>query len=146
MAKILHFDFTSDGKTPEHIGIAVREAVRERIGERLTLELREAKRYSTDPQRRYYFEVIVGRIQGMLLMNGGQYVEKEELHDWLMWNVGKLTKTRRGSNGEKMMTRRSYMDLSTIEAEEYHTKCRMWAAERGCDIPEPNEQIKQPGD
>lgn len=134
------FTFTSDGKVPQNISLAVREAVSEARGERLKLTLGKAKKYSSDPQRRYYFAVIIPRIQGLLLTGGGKFVDEDELHDYLMWNVGKWTSTREGVRGEKMLVRRSYMDLSTIEAEEHHTKCRKWAAERGLDIPEPNEE------
>lgn len=139
MTESRSFTFVSTGKVPPEISVAVRDAVAAAKGERLKLTLSLAKKFSSDPQRAYYFAVIIPRIQGLLLSGGGKYIEEEVLHDWLMWNVGKWTKTREGARGEKMMVRRSYTDLSTVEAEEHHLKCRAWAAKRGCDIPEPNE-------
>lgn len=133
------FTFISEGKVPPDISVAVRDAVAAAKGERLKLTLGKAKKFSSDPQRAYYFAVIIPRIQGLLLTRGGKYIDDDEIHDYLMWNVGKWTKNRDMGNGEKMMVRRSYTDLSTVEAEEHHLKCRAWAAERGCDIPEPNE-------
>lgn len=142
MNEPLTFTFVSTGRVPESISIAVRDAVKNAQGQRLKLSLGKAKKFSSDPQRQYYFAVIIPRIQGLFLTGGGKWIDEDDLHSWLMWNVGKWTKERPGVNGEKILVRRSYNDLSTVEAEVHHTKCRQWAAERGLDIPEPNEGKK----
>ena len=41
-----------------------------------------------------YFAVIVPRIQGLLLTAGGQFLETDEIHDFLMWDVGQWVKNR----------------------------------------------------
>ena len=55
--------------------------------------------------------------------------------------VGKGTHLRVGSipfvNAERQI-KRGYL-LSTLEFENYIQRIRAWAAEFGCDIPEPNE-------
>lgn len=139
MTETRSFTFVSNGRVPMDISLAVKDAVAEATGQRLKLTLGKAKKFSSDPQRAYYFAVIIPRIQGLLMSAGGKWIDEEDLHSWLMWNVGKWVKERSGVRGEKMQVRRSYNDLSTVEAEEHHTKCRQWAAERGLDIPEPNE-------
>jgi hypothetical protein len=53
------FSFMSDGKVPLSISMAIKEAVAAAKGQRLKLTLSKAKKYSTDPQRQYYFAVIV---------------------------------------------------------------------------------------
>lgn len=142
MTETMTFNFTPEnGRVPRNISEAVRDAVfKVEPGQRLKLTVGKAKKYSSDPQRRYYWAVIIPRIQGLFLSNGGQYIDEQDLHSWLMWNVGGWTRERKGVRGEKILVRRSYTDLSTLEAEEHHTKCRLWAAERGLDIPEPNEE------
>ena len=140
MIQSMSFNFYAEnGRVPEHISKAVRDAVNNAGGIRLKLTLGKAKKYSSEPQRRYYWAVIIPHIQGLLLTSGGQYIDEQDLHSYLMWNVGGWTAERRGVRGEKILVRRSYTDLSTVEAEEHHLKCRKWAAERGLDIPEPNE-------
>lgn len=136
------FTFTSDGKVPHDVSVAVRDAVAAAKGEKLKLTLGKVKKYSSDPQRQYYFAVIIQRIQGLLLTRGGKYVDEDDIHDYLMRHVGQWMREKDIGGGEKILVRRSYNDLSTIEAEEHHTKCRKWAAERGLDIPEPNEEEK----
>lgn len=136
------FTVTPEGKLPIGIKETLLRVIPTLAGKRMTMSLNIAKKYSSDPQRAYYFGVIVPRIQGLLLTQGGKYIDDDDIHSWLMWNVGKWVKEKDMGRGEKMLLRRSYTDLSTVEAEEHHTKCRKWAAERGCDIPEPNEGVE----
>ena len=135
------FTFVSEGRVPESISRAVRDAVLAARGESLKLTLAKARKLSSDPQRKYYWAVIIPRIQGLLLTRGGKYIDEDDIHAYMMRHVSKWLKERDIGGGEKMEVRRSYNDLSTAEAEEHHTKCRAWAAQRGCDIPEPNEEL-----
>lgn len=128
--------------TAGHFPAKVREsitAVMQRMeGKRLELVLRQPKKYSTDPQRRYYFKVIVPAIQ-RLFFEAGTVIDKLEMHHWLMENVGKWFREVVTPDGEVTQVRRSYMDLDTMETETHHTLCRQWAAEHGVDVMEPNE-------
>lgn len=92
--------------------------------------LRLPQRQGTDPQRRYYFKVIV-----MMVREAAGYgpEHKEAIHEFLK---GMFLKD---NSGPLPITRR-YSKLTTVEREEYHDHCRRWAAEfLGLYIPLPNE-------
>ena len=111
-------------------------------GKPLVLTLGPAKKYSTDPQRRYYFSVIVERICAMWYRHTGERMDDLKMHHWLMDNIGKWFKEIIDLEGNPTYQRRSYMDLSTVETEEHHSKCRQFGAQWGEDIPEPNEEYQ----
>lgn len=127
------------GRLPEIIGIRLRDALKAQAGKPVHILLEPPKKYVSDPQRAYYFAVIVEAIQE-LFREAGTIMAKEEMHHWLMEHVGKWFKNVVTPDGEVTQMRRSYMDLSTWETEQQHTLCRAWAAERGVQIPEPNEK------
>ena len=104
----------------------------------LIVEIKEAKKQSSDPQRRYYFSVIVPAWME-LFREYGTILNKDECHLWLKENVGKLRREVVGMGGEITSCLRSYRDLVTHEAEDYHTECRRVAASWGKQIPEPHE-------
>lgn len=131
----------TNGHFPQRIREQLAAALRRMEGKRLEVVLREPKRFSSDPQRRYYFAVIVPEIQQMFY-EAGTVLTKDETHHWLMIHVGKWLRDVVTPDGEITQMRRSYTDLSTMEAETHHTLCRQWAAEHGRQIPEPNETIE----
>lgn len=132
------FHFISKGRVPEGISLAIKDAVQKAEGKRLVLTLAEDKKASSDPQRRYYFAVIVESIRTMFLEHGTN-LTKEQMHRWMKKHIGNMEMEVITPDGEITTILRSYTDLTTMEAEVYHTECRKWAAERGCQIPEPNE-------
>ena len=139
MKYLVRQHFTSEGIAPAHIRRQIADAIRANTGKNLVLTLQVAKKYSSDPQRQYYFAVIVEQIAAMFQHFTGYYWDKEETHEWLMENVGEYFEIRNDIKGKPRRIRRSYKDLSTIEAEEYHMKCRAFAAQYQVDILEPNE-------
>lgn len=132
------FFVSPEGKLPQGIKETLARVIPTFAGKKVRLTLEEAKPHSSDPQRRYYFGVIVESIQEMF-KDAGTVISKDEMHEWLKANVGKLYKEVITPDGEVTYILGSYNDLTTSECESYHTQCRAWAAERGCDISEPNE-------
>jgi hypothetical protein len=99
-------------------------------GKDVEIVLRLPQKKTTDPQRRYYFGVIVA----MICEEAGYGPEhKEAIHEFLKGMFLKDT------SGQLPITR-STQSLTTVEREEYHSNCRRWAAEFfGLYIPLPNE-------
>jgi hypothetical protein len=93
----------------------------------LTLQKRRKKR--SLKQNSYYWPVVVGMIQ-----EAAGYLTDEEAHDALRMHF--LQKHEDG----QLPTVRSTTELTTVEFEEYLSKCRQLGAEMyGIYIPEPNE-------
>lgn len=140
MSRAIEFEGTiTGGHFPPPVRHKLADAMKRMEGKRLKVSLAEPKRYSTDPQRRYYFAVIVEHCRE-IFYDAGTIMTKEDMHHWLMENVGKWFREVMGPDGVIIKIRRSYMDLNTQETEVHHTLCRQWAAEHGKDVPEPNEE------
>ena len=142
MAK--HFDITCvispEGRLPLSFGERVRDVLKALAGREIQFTIADPKRYSTNPQRQYYFGVIVTHFQQYFAANG-QWIDKDDLHESMMTEIGNLWREEPNPfTRSAVRRRRSYNNLTTTEAENYHTQCRQWAAERGFDIPEPNEE------
>lgn len=144
MKTMKHFDITveisPEGKLPLIFGERVRDVLKRLAGYTVQFTIADPKRYSSNAQRQYYFGVIVSQFQHYFAAQG-QWFDKDDLHETMMIEIGHLFKEDQNPfTGAIVRRRRSYNDLSTTEAENYHTQCRQWAAERGFDIPEPNEE------
>lgn len=129
-----------DKHLPMNIRQSLQRCLEDNNGTNVTVTITKTRKYSSDNQRAYYFAEIVEKIQFLFYENGAK-LDKEETHHWLMENVGKWFKEIVTPDGEISCIRRSYVDLSTTEAEMHHELCRAWGAERGCDIKEPGESL-----
>ena len=70
-----------DGKLPPGIRETLQRIIPTLAGKRVTLEIKEHKE-SSDPQRRYYFAVIVPAVQAMF-EDAGTRLDEDEMHEWL---------------------------------------------------------------
>jgi hypothetical protein len=127
-----------NGHFPMQTRLQISDAMRRMEGKRLGIKLYVPKNASSSPQKRYYFGVIVEAIRHMFY-EAGTVTTKDEMHEWLKRHVGKLLKQIKTPDGEITYVTESYRKLTTEQAEQYHAQCRQWAAERGLDIREPNE-------
>lgn len=108
-----------------------------REGSRVRVEVGPVK--NTSPQQRYYFRTIVKTFQQCLL-DDGEALNLEDVHDLMMREIGGFERVVEWPNGRQVKARRSLKDLSTVETEDYHERCRAHAAEWwGVVIPLPNE-------
>lgn len=83
---------------------------------------------ATPSQRKYYWAVIVA-----MIAEAAGYTP-EEAHEALKWQFLKC------HENSAIPTVRSTEDLTTVEREEYHARCRQLAAETyGLYVPDPNE-------
>jgi hypothetical protein len=99
-------------------------------GTKIDVILKKHEERTSDPQRKYYWAVIVKMI--------AEYTghEPNEIHDTLKW---KFLKERDVKGIEYVKSSES---LNTAEREEYHEQCRKWALiVLGVKIPLPNECV-----
>jgi hypothetical protein len=99
-------------------------------GTKIDVILKKHEERCSDPQRKYYWAVIVKMI--------AEYTghEPDEIHDALKF---KFLKTRDVRGIEYVKSTES---LTTAEREEYHEQCRKWALiVLGVKIPLPNECV-----
>ena len=105
---------------------------------RVTLSWRLEK--SSSKQRKYYFATIVPAFQDYWYATNGIHYDKDTMHDMMMRSVGGFSNPLVNPfTGEPDCKRLSYNDLTMVQCEGYHHLCRAWAASKGVDISEPNE-------
>jgi hypothetical protein len=110
---------------------------------RITVE-RKKKRRSTN-ENNYYWDCVIEPIMYQFLELGNS-VNKEDVHNYLVSEVGKLEKIIMLPNGEFKRLPGHTSTLSTEKFEEYLEKCRAFAAEMfGILIPLPNEELERYG-
>lgn len=133
------FGILDNGKLPESIKVLLAGVFPKYAGKEIRLTITERKASASDKQRKYYFGVIVPAFAGYFLGNGEHYT-KDQLHDSMMRSIGGFNNPYVNPfTGAPDDGRVSYNDLTTAQAEGYHTLCRQWLAERGVDCPEPHE-------
>ena len=120
------------------------KAVAELDGKRVSVSIAEVKPKRSRNQNAYYWGVVVEAVTQMF-RDAGNYVDADDVHDYLKMRVGKLAQVIVTPDGEVTKSLGSTSKLSKPEFEVYVEKIRAWAAEYGCTIPLPNENINQLG-
>jgi hypothetical protein len=135
--KVEFVSIVKQGRFAPEVQQAIREVMRRMEGQKLRVQISKYRKKRSDRQNRYYWSCVVERVWDALV-EAGNDMTKEETHDFLK-NECKLVIEVMDPHGEIIQTLKSTTKLTTLEFENYMTKCRVWAAERGIDIPEPNE-------
>jgi hypothetical protein len=128
------------GHLPHAIRQKIALTMQQAEGKRIRVSLSEVKSRRSLSQNSYYWGVVIEHVRQMFA-DAGQDIDKEEAHDFLKLHVGGLKDVVTDPAGVKHSVPRSSTRLTTIDWEVYMTKIRAWAAEFGCQIPEPNEVI-----
>lgn len=98
-------------------------------GKKVEIEVKEYVKKPTDPQRAYYFAAMVTPIV-LALREHGAVLDKDQVHDYLMRDIGKNTKIDVLPNGEIIEVRMSWKELDAAKkVSEYFEVIRAWAAE-----------------
>lgn len=135
------FYVTESGRLPQGIASTLTARLKELAGKKCTIKLEEASSSTSDKQRRYYFGVIVEDFIKYFISQH-QHFTKEQMHDSMMRSIGGFNKPFVNPfTGEPDDGRISYNDLTTAQAEGYHTLCLKWAAEKGFQIALPHEDL-----
>jgi putative NADPH-quinone reductase len=131
------------GKIPRPVSEAIGALFKNQPdGKLVEITLREYFPKRSLQQNRYYWKVIVGAIREYYNAMGNN-LSDDDIHEHIKQNICKGIFVRRIelSNGDFETFVRSSRTLNTREWEDMAETCRAWAAERGIDIPEPNEEI-----
>jgi ribosomal protein L14 len=130
------------GKLPTHVYQDIARVAEKFDGKVLVVSVKERKRQRSLSQNSYYFGVVVKSITRMF-REAGNYVDEDEVHEFLKQHVGKLSQNVVTPDGEVLKVPASTKRLSTMDFELYLDKVRAWAAELGCMIPLPNETLTE---
>ena len=126
------------GKLPTSIWQDCMKAVEGLDGKRVSVTVEVIKQKRSSNANAYYWGVVVEAVTQMFRDNGN-YVDSEDVHEFLKLRVGKLAQVIVLPDGEVQKGLGSTAKLTTGEFELYMEKIRAWAAEYGCPIPLPNE-------
>ena len=107
-------------------------------GKPVVVTVKEVKRRRSNDQNGYYWGVVVPAVTAMF-RDAGNYVDENDTHEFLKLRVGKISRVIVTPDGEVHKSLGSTAKLSVSEFADYVARVRAWAAEHGCDIPEPNE-------
>ena len=124
---------------------AVRDAISKLLGTlegksiKVTISLPRRKR--SDPQNRFYYGVILPLVH-KFMWDSGVEQDIDIVHIYLKGRVGGMTTCVSDPlTGEVSFITDSSTKLTTGEWEDWITRIRVWAAERGLEIPFPNEEM-----
>jgi Arc/MetJ-type ribon-helix-helix transcriptional regulator len=136
-----------DGRIPKEISDAVRDALRRLNGQRVIISVRKHVKRRSDRQNAYMWGVVIPYIHRMFV-EAGNDATPEDVHDFLKQYVGGniFVRILIEPGGGRRAVVRSSTTLTTEEWESYMEAIRAWAAERGCQIPLPNENLIHQGE
>lgn len=133
------------GQLPPTAWKSFGKALSQLEGKRVVVSLKEQKRRRSNNQNAYYWGVVVAAVTEMF-RDAGNYVDAEDVHEFLKLRVGKLGQVFVTPDGEVLKGLGSTAKLSTQEFEVYLEQVRVWAAQFGVVIPVPNEELEQEPD
>jgi hypothetical protein len=135
--KAFFYVTVQNGLIPRHVSEKIRDLFRRNEGRMLTISVERYRRQRSNNQNRYYWGCVVPHIIRMF-EEAGSIVTPDEVHDFLRHEL-KLIRHVTDPAGEVHSIIRSSSDLDTREWEDWMERIRVWAAERGTQIPLPNE-------
>ena len=107
----------------------------------IQVSVKKANKRRSAKQNRWYWGVAIKTIQEELLRIEGEPYEKEDIHHYILSEVVK-TKFRTKEVMGKLITyseTKSTSSMTTKEFETFKFQLQVHFANRGIDIPEPNE-------
>jgi hypothetical protein len=119
MSELLEIPFKPEnGKPPTAVLHRLLEAISKMDGKRLVLMVKEQKRKQSQNQNAHYWGVVVAAVTQMF-RDAGNYVDAEDVHEFLKLRVGKLSRNIVTPDGEVIKSLGSTAKLSTQEFEVY---------------------------
>jgi hypothetical protein len=123
--------FDEDGIWIDEDKKSFKQFLAKNTGKKLVINVKLWRKNSSSVQRGYFHGVIIRRFSEFTGMT------HDECYEFVMWKWCKVDKY---INGKAYETRKSYNDLTTLEAEELHEQVRIWlTTEFGIYCPLPNE-------
>jgi hypothetical protein len=128
------------GKLPSRLFDDLNRLAAKLDGKTVLVSIREQKRRRSSSQNSYYWGCVVPAVTTMF-RDAGNFVDHDDVHEFLKLHVGKLKQNFVTPEGEVLSGPASSAKLTTTEFEPYMDRIRAWAAECGCMIGLPNEQL-----
>lgn len=135
---IQFFSPVENGHITDGCRQAIAKALQSLNGKFAKITIEERKKKRSLNQNNFYWGCVVPAIVNMF-NEAGNNVDSDQAHEFLKAEVGKLNQKIIMPDGEIMTVSGSTASLTTMEFEDYLTKCRAWAATWDVIIALPNE-------
>lgn len=136
----LSFQMTPEGKLPEGIKVTLARSLPAFAGRKMRFTFEEAKKQRSIKQNRFYFGPMINAVRLWLLDNGSVF-SASDVHEYLWRNVLKETEMVVMPDGSTFERRLSSKDSTPADWEKRMDILRAWGAERGLELPFPNEGL-----
>ena len=134
------FQVTAAGHLPGQVHREFDDLVRGLAGKRITIKLSLYRKRRSTSANAYYWGVVVKSVTA-LFREHGNYLDDEEIHEFLKLRVGKLAQVIVLPDGEVVKGLGSTAKLTTSEFASYIMQIKAWGAEYGLQIPDPEESL-----
>lgn len=96
----------------------------------------------TDPQRHYYFGVVVPYAQQGMIEQGDR-ASKDDAHAWMMWHLAPDERQTVKYGQHEHVMRASFKKFSKARVAEHIDHCIQWIAEEfSLAVPEPSTYLR----
>ncbi len=107
------------------------------------LLIKPKKKSSSDPQRKYYWAVIIPIFKIAIKDSWGEIYTKEKVNEFLKLQFAFDEKINTDTGEVLKIPRSPTNEMSTTQREDYHTQCRNLAKEYfNVEINLPNEDLQ----
>ena len=112
------------------------------VGKPIVVSVQVLRKNRSARQNRYYWGCVIPMIRAFHLNNTGELLSPDEVHVFNISCVIGEKPTVKEVMGQEviLMTYKKSSQMTTTEFNEFTEIIRKYWADRGCDIPEPNEE------
>lgn len=122
--------------------ILILDAIKSFEGKTIELILRLHYKHSTDPQRNYYWGIIIPLIRKGIKDEWGEIKNKDQANDFLKMQFAFREKINENTGQIVRIPISPTHEMNTVEREIYHEQCRQLAKDFfNITIPLPNEDL-----
>lgn len=106
------------------------------------IEVRKANKQRSNNQNNWYFGIALPLIIQSIVETTGEVYTKEDLHEFHLEKVVEAHKVIKETLGETIITytHKRTSDMTTVEFMEFKEKIQVYWAERGINVPDPNQK------
>lgn len=131
----------SSGKLVRNKGM-IANAIKHFEGKKVEITIKEKRKYRSSPQNAYYFGVIIPLAVNAIYNEWGEVWSKDKTHEFFK-NRFLFEEKVNEETSEIIQIPKSTTENTTLEQEEYHTKCVEFLKEWfNVTVPLPNENIR----
>lgn len=138
VGEVIYAGHATDGMLPERSMQRLAAAMKRMQGQNVRLELVAVQPSRSLKANAYYWSCVIRYVTEMF-QDAGNYVDDEDVHEFLKMRVGKLSRVIVTPDGEVVKTLGSTTKLTPSQFSDYIEKIRAWAAELGVKIPDADQ-------